>query len=208
MKNKIILFDIDGTLFDSNSFLNDFCREASNQFSLRQTDSEEIKNIYAESKKDDYFRPSDFLKKLSIKFTLIDPDLVKKIFWNVDLFVKNVYKDTSVIENLANFAVIGIFSKGDVKFQKQKIFSFKQFLDDDNIYIFPNKIGKTGEVFGKYNDFEIYFVDNEEDVLLSVKSLFTGVSAILIDRENRYQNKSGLIKIKDLNELKSIITYE
>src|SRR3989344_1726956 len=106
MKNKIILFDIDGTIFDSNSFLNDFCREASSQFGLSQKDVEEIKNIYTESKKDDYFRPSDFLKKISIKFPLIKPDLVEKIFRDVDLFEKNVYKDTSIIKDLENIMIL------------------------------------------------------------------------------------------------------
>ncbi len=149
--------------------------------------------------------PDTFLSTISESITSLNKNLSHKIFWNIDLFEKNVYKDTSVIKSLSNISIIGIFSKGDVDFQKQKILFINEFLNNDNVYIFPDKIDKIQEVLGSYQDYEIYLVDNEAEVLNRAKELFPNISAILIDRKNQYQNGENLIKISNLNELKSII---
>lgn len=203
MKRRIILFDIDGTLFDSASFLDDFCKQISNQFDISQVDIETVKNIYSENKKDDYFRPAAFLETVAKKFPSIKLGSLNKIFWNIDLFEKNVYKDAPNINGLVN-VVLGIFSKGDEEFQKRKIKSIKDLVDV-NIHIFKDKIKKLGEVLEKYKDYEIYLVDNEIEVLQRAKTLNSNVFAILIDRNGIEQTDKEITKIKSLEELKEIL---
>lgn len=206
MKGKIILFDIDGTLFDSSSFIKDFYENISAKFNLGSDDIATIQKFSEENKKQNgYFLPGIFLDKIAHNFPSIDLGLLNKIFWNIDLFEENMYKDTSLVRDLSKVAVIGIFSKGDSDFQKQKITFFGDFLDNDNIYIFPDKLSKINEVLGQYNNFQVYLIDNENDVLTRAKDLFPDIYAILIDRKNDKKETEKILKIKSLNDLKSII---
>lgn len=206
MKGKIILFDIDGTLFNGSSFLNNFYSKISAEFNLDNKELAKIQSLYEENKKkNDYFLPEAFLDKIVHSFPSIDFSSLHEIFWNIDLFEENMYKDTSVIRDLSRVATIGIFSKGDSDFQKQKLTLFGELLDGENIHIYPNKINKINEVLEKYKDFQIYLIDNQNDVLIKAKEIFPEVYAILIDRNNSSRVDKVIVKIKSLNELKSII---
>jgi hypothetical protein len=205
MKGKIILFDIDDTIFNPDSFLGDFYSKISTELNLKQNDIEKIKEYYVETKKElNYFSPTLFLEKISANFPKIDADYLLKIFWNIDLFEKNVYKDASVIKDLSRIADIGIFSKGDENFQKQKIQSIINFIEPEDIHIYKNKLEKINDIFSSYRDFEVYLIDNERDVLEEVRKINSNIYTILIDRKNRFKNLD-IIKIKNLAELKSLI---
>lgn len=206
MKGKIILFDIDDTLFNSFSFLNSFYSKISDEFNLNNTELIKIRALYEENKKrNGYFLPEAFLDQISRSFPSIDRELLHKIFWNIDLFEENMYKDTSVIRDLSKVAKIGIFSKGDSNFQNQKLTLFQDLLDDYNVHIFPNKKNKISEVLEKYKDFQVYLIDNQNDVLIKAKEILPEVYAILIDRNNSNKAEGGIVKIISLNDLKSII---
>ncbi len=206
MKGKIILFDIDGTLFNGSSFLNNFYSKISAEFNLDNKELVKIQSFYEENKKkNDYFLPEAFLDKIVHSLPSINFSSLHEIFWNIDLFEKNMYKDTSVIRDLSRVATIGIFSKGDSDFQKQKLTFFGELLDGENIHIYPNKINKINEILEKYKDFQIYLIDNQNDVLIKAKEIFPEVYAILIDRSNNSRVDKVIVKIKSLNELKSII---
>ena len=206
MKSKIILFDIDGTLFDASSFLNVFYRILTSIFSLSKEDIDRVQIIYDQNKKENgYFHPSSFQSKITDKFPEVQGDKLQEILWNIDLFKQNVYKDTSVIESLSKVAKIGIFSKGDRDFQKKKLISLKDYIADEDIFIFPEKINKISEILYKYKDFQVFMVDNEIEVLIKVKNLFPKIETILIDRKNIYQEANKILKIKTLEGLKLII---
>lgn len=203
---KIIFFDIDGTLFNVSSFINLFNQNLISSFGLKDKDIDQLKSLYDEVKKENgYFLPSSFLDKISDRFSFIDKKTLKENFYNVDLFDKSMYKDTSIVNFLADSAIIGIFSKGEVDFQKRKIVFINNVLDKNKIYIFPNKIDEIREVFEKFEEFEVYLVDDDLDVLREVKKL-TKVNPVLIDRNNHYNN-TDIKTIRSLNELKSIL-YE
>lgn len=206
MKGKVILFDIDGTLFDSSSFLKGFYKNLSDEFNLSTIDLNLIQKIYIDSKEENkYFIPSIFLDKITDKFPKIKLGSINRLFWNLDLFKKNVYKDTSLIKDLSRVAVIGIFSKGDYDFQKQKISFINDSFDNEDVYIFSNKIEEIKEVLQNYQDYQIYMIDDQAEVLDKAKKLFPNIFAILIDRNNIYSQKRDIIKIGTLNDLKSII---
>ncbi|MBI2621213.1 MAG: HAD hydrolase-like protein [Candidatus Levybacteria bacterium] len=201
---RIILFDIDGTIFDALSFIEGFYQTISQVFNLSDQDIGKIKKIYKKTKeKYDYFYPPYFESKITKIFPKILGDELHKILWNVDLFEKNVYKDASAINSLTNI-VIGILSKGDSDFQRQKI-KFIKNLAEENIHVFKNKIENLGQVLKKYNDYEIFLVDNETEVLRKAKALNRSVITILINRNGKQQEDNGIIKIKNLEEIKKII---
>lgn len=205
MKGKILLFDIDETIFNPESFLNDFYEALISDFKLETKDIQKIRNIYQQTKNEqEYFSPTDFISKIIENFSSINRTSLEKVFWNIDLFNKNVYKDASVIKDLSRLASIGIFSKGDEHFQKQKISFMNDFLDSEDVYIFKNKLKKINEILENYPDQDIYIVDNEIDVLDKIKSINPEIYTILIDRKNKYEDLD-IIKIKNLNELKSLI---
>lgn len=202
MKQKIIFFDIDGTIFDAASYLNDFYNVLAEKYAFTETDITKIRSLYTENKAVyDHFNPQSFLENISKEFNL-NIEFVKKEFWNVDLFNKNIYKDTPVIRDLSKIAVIGIFSKGNSELQKRKISFIVDLIDEKNIFIFPNKINHINEVFELYSEYDITLVDDKDDLLAEVKKLFPNIRIILIDRNG---SKGNLQSIKSLDELALII---
>lgn len=203
---KIIFFDVDRTLFDPGLFLKNFYDSLSQNFSLGNQVNERIQAIYEEVKNEKgYFIPKLFLKIINEEYPQCSLDKLNKTFWSIDLFEKSMYKDTPFIKKLASLATIGIFSKGDEEFQKYKLNFIKDLLDDKNVYIFPNKIAKIDEVFGKYSEYKTYFIDNEIEALEEVKKRFGDIITILIDRTNEYEDNKNIIKIKSFEELEGII---
>lgn len=204
--DKIIFFDIDGTLFDPKLFLENFYVKLSEKFVLGNEFHDKLQTIYEQTRNEKgYFIPSFFLEKIIKNFPQINIDELKKIFWDIDLFKKSMYKDTSALIDLFNLATIGIFSKGEEEFQKYKISFIKNLLDNKNVYIFPNKIEKISKVFGSYVNYKVFFVDNDISVIEKAKNLAPNVFAILIDRSNNYVDNPDITRAKDLNELKSLI---
>ncbi len=206
MNDKIILFDIDGTIFNDSFFIDEFYKNLVKAFGLTDQNIKKIKSIYEDSKKENgYFLPSSFLNKITQQFPSIDKNKLQKIFWNIDLFNKSVYKDTEIIKSMGNLVVIGIFSKGDREFQNYKLSFIRDLLDTEDTYIFTNKIDKLPQVLGNYPDYKIYLVDDDIDVLIKAKELDPDIFAILVDRNNSYKENKNIANIKQLNELKSII---
>lgn len=203
---KIILFDIDGTLFDVSKFLSLFYANLSSHFQLNNLDIENLQKLYDDTKKEaGYFIPSLFINKINSNFPQINKDTLEKLFWSADLFEKSMHKDVSVIKDLSNLATIGIFSKGDNKFQKYKLKFINCSINDKNIYIYPNKIDKINETLSYYTNCIIYLVDDRLDVLTKVKEINSDVKIILIDRNGRFSHNKDISRIKNLNEIKSIL---
>ena len=203
---KIIFFDIDGTLFNVPLFISLFHENLIDRFGLTNQDIESLKALYDQVKKEQgYFLPSLFLDKINNNFPFVDREELDKSFHSIDLFEKSVYKDTSNIKSLANLAILGIFSQGDENFQKKKIAFMSSLLDRGNIYIFPNKVNETKQIFDKYIDFDVYLVDNDLSLLLKVRRINPSVKVILIDRSGQFNDNKDIINIKDLNELESVL---
>ena len=201
---KIVFFDIDRTLFDSSRFLTHFFEELSKNFKIGET-SEDFKRIYEETKNEaGYFVPETCIRKISETFPSIPKENLERIFWNGSLFEKCLYPDALSINFLKN-AEIGIFSKGDYAFQMKKLDFIKDILDRHNIYIFPNKLEHINELISSYKDYEVYFVDNDIDVLKAVQKNSSKALLILIDRSEELEDNVGVIKIKNLEELQNII---
>ncbi len=204
--NKIIFFDIDGTLFDVPLFIKLLHKNLIDRFGLSEQDILELRTLYDETKKEEgYFLPKAFFNKIAKRFQTVEEKGLEKIFQNIDLFEKSVYKDTSVINSLSNSALIGIFSQGDENFQKKKILFIKKVLDDENVYIFHDKLAQAKDVFSKYRDCEIFLVDDNLELLRKIKSIFPNISEVFIDRGGKYGDNRDITRIKSLSELRQLI---
>lgn len=206
MKQRIIFIDIDRTIFDAELFLQDFYKELTAKFGLNDEDIDEIKNIYKDVKnKTGYFAPNLFLEKITNSFSNISPGDIENLFWG-DLIQKHLYPDSDALLGISNTIKIGIFSKGDEKFQKKKIEKFSEQISEDNIHIFEEKIDKLEQLLKDYKDFEIYFVDDSMEVLEKAKELNPAVFTILIDRKQEKEKNDKInASISSLSEISKYI---
>jgi hypothetical protein len=207
MKQKLILFDIDGTLFDPKLFLESFYTRLSNQFNLTPERIDQIKTYYQQTKVEySYFNPGVFLKTISQNFPIITEEKLNNIFWDQKMFTSSFYSDIDVLERLSKIAKIGIFSKGDSKFQREKLVSIQEWLSEEHIHVFINKIDRISQVLAKYRDFKTYLVDDDPDVLFQAKEFNSLIFAIQIVRvENQPKNDRIDRIIDSLYQLETII---
>lgn len=99
-----------------------------------------------------------------------------------------------VLGSLSKIAELGIFSKGELEFQKAKLKNTKieSFFKEENVHIFQDKIANAN-ILNKYRDYEVFFVDDRLDVLLDIKKTLPSVLAIWI---RRGPHAEGLQKIE------------
>lgn len=201
--NKIVFFDIDRTLFDPESFLNNFFERVNAESNVKIQD---IKEHYERSKKETgYFIPDTFLSEIVKDYRQINKQKLEEIFWSPELIRKSLYDDSLSIKKLADGVTIGIFSKGDKKFQMSKLTFIKDILKEENIFIFPDKISQIGLVLSKNPDRETEFVDDDLGVLKAIKEKSNSSRLFLIDRESNLEDNVGVKRIKSLEELEDLI---
>ena len=207
MRQKIIFFDIDRTLFNSENFLENFYKRIFEVYSLTPEEIVKIKDLYHSSKAvKGYFIPSIFLENIVNSYSQIEANKLKSIFNS--LIEKNLYEDSNVLMDINSFAQIAFFSKGDEEFQKEKIKRFMKVVNINDVHILPDKIKEIGKIFSNYSNFKIFLVDDEIEVLQNAKEKMDFVTTILMDRKKN-KIKSGKIehKVENLNEIINLI-YE
>jgi hypothetical protein len=152
-----------------------------------------------------YFSPSLFLDNIHNSFSGETSSELHSLFWG-ELIQNNLYNDTNVLNKLFETAKIGIFSKGDNKFQREKLKKFKDIINEKDIYIFPSKIEKLKEVMNKYSEYEIYLVDDNIDVLIEAKKIGLEIFTIQIDREKKFSKNDKIdAKIESLSEITNLL---
>lgn len=201
--NKILFLDIDRTLFDSDLFLDTFYTELRGSFGLPE--NTDLNSFYQNAKNEKgYFDPEIFVKNISNSIQ-VDENKINEVFWDDKLIDDCLYPDALSIKNLLNKTTLGIFSKGDEKFQMKKIVFLNDLLEEKNIFITSNKFESMATLLNNYSDFEISFVDDELDVLISEKKLKPDVNVFLIDRKGNLEDNVEVRKIKSLEELENLV---
>lgn len=150
MKNKIILFDIDRTIFDTDKMskmFNDLMLQIlnyPNNDEFQKTKEEYLKSL----NRDREFEPENFCKNLANKFNknryqnLVDVIFAPKYAY---IYKESVYKETfPVLEELKTRYRLGIYSEGTEKFQNHKFnsLSLNKYFDKDLIFIVDAKDNK------------------------------------------------------------------
>lgn len=189
-KKRVILFDIDHTIFDTKKYLDLSLAMLRDRLGL--SDEDEFHRltieIYKEQRTHAAFQPEIFvetlLKRLGREGNVQE---LGEIFFNPDIMGQSLYSDVETV--LQDFAarpdvLLGIFSHGQSSHQRAKIVSIMSVFKDDSIYINEiDKIKQIPQVLSRHKDDQIYIIDDLMDVLFSFKSLDKSVVTILSKRE-------------------------
>jgi len=214
-KNKIVLFDIDYTLFDTALFRKKFQKSLAKVLNMDEKTLLEIQSgvIDQVRKEIGYFHPEEFSKLLAKKINQEDKkNIILDSIFSSENFKDNYYREVkSVLVELSKEVQIGIFSKGFSKFQLKKLYAIEYLFKKDHLNFSVDKHKSLPELFEKYKDYSLYIVDDALDVLFSAKKLNNEVFTVWVKR-GFYADKQQPIEgfspdaiIVDLNKLISII---
>lgn len=216
-KPKIVLFDIDYTLFDTSVFKETINKKITDKIdnrSFKNLDNK-INNIFLKSReKTGYFNPRHFISmvnaqlKVNLPLSFLDRNLNdNSLYENLYDDVKNVLEDLSKDSNL----FIGVFSGGDIRFQKSKIELIKHLFHKDHVHIFLNKELEVKKIINRYKSHKLFIIDDWLDILEKSKKMNKNVITIWIKRkgsefkEKKKSNFSPDYILSDLQKITSII---
>lgn len=207
--NKVVLFDIDGTLFDPKLFLENLYKRLSEKFRLINFDEDTLKHLYLESKVQGYFKPDLLLPKLLEHVVQKDKESLEGLFWDQEAIDECLYQDSTVVEAVGKLATPAIFSTGDDKFQRVKVLTFKNLLDEKNIFVYEDKLKGFTEVLEKFSGYKTYLVDDRLEILEEAKKINPSSFAILVNRQ-KFEARSDKIDalVGNLYEILPILENE
>ena len=216
-KKKIILFDIDYTLFDTDKF-RDITYPQLMEL-LQQEDTEKYHQKVMEVERElitrGGYEPVGFAHALSEALKILPKHhQLEQLFYDTTLYETCLYpEDRKVLENLSHRkdAVLGIVSRGEDSFQRRKIQTIKSFFPDNNIFISLTKVDLIERIANQFKDLQIFVIDDSAPFLHEFKKVASNVVVVLVEKENRYERKpvaDGFIpdfKIGNLDEIEPIL---
>ncbi len=207
---KIVLFDIDYTLFDTDAYRQILYPRLAEELGIDEKSLRKFRLEIEPEMKDTYghFSPSFFLKKILLLSTKnSSSEKLEEIFWNKIMYANVV--DTSskiVFETLKkNHINIGLLSTGDTKHQLAKIESLIAYIPNDYHHIFPNKKNFLSEVLQKYQDYKIFIVDDLPEVLYLAKQIDPNITTILKRTPTTHETTNDIKNFKPDFEINSLI---
>lgn len=196
----IILFDIDGTLFDAEHFGKSIRGEF---VKILKIDGEELMRViadyYAALETSTDFSPRDITLHIGQRYN-INPVVLDQVFWEND----KIYKDSlypevvHVLKKLSEIHALGIFSQGNEEFQTRKLKAagIMDIFSKDYIFIHARKLLDKAISNLPHN---ATVIDNKHDVALKLSSL---VDSIWINRRSQDSDP----EIKTIHSLKELMT--
>lgn len=121
--------------------------------------------------------------------------------FNTALFIQSgflankLYEEVrQVLLTLNTFVTLGIFSKGEVQFQKTKLrkTDLFNFFEEKNVHIFDDKNINLKQTIDSYKDSKIFLVDDRLEVLSSAKKISEQIFVIWMKR-GRYSKSQKKI---------------
>lgn len=186
MTDKLILFDIDYTLFDVAKY-----REL--VFAKLQELLPEIPDVpglaiqaYDEMRTRGPFDPVIFTEQLYSNIPIpIEKQIAESLWWDEDILVESLYPETmEVIDTLSQQTGVsmGIFSSGVEKLQLGKIRKIAQYFATEHIHIDVMKDEKLPEILAKNKNKNVILIDDYIPVIEKAKQANNAVTAIWIKR--------------------------
>lgn len=117
-----------------------------------------------------------------IDYTIFDTDIFKKSNFATYSLYKEVLDTFSQLKEIADF---GIFSEGDIAFQRKKLkeTNIENYFHHDHVHIFEEKNNELKKLLDKYTDKgNLYFVDDKLSVLHLAKQMEPSVFTIWVKR--------------------------
>ena len=186
--DRIILFDIDGTLLNTNKLRNSITQSLINTLQTTEKIFSEVAQKYTstlESSTD--FNPEDYIKLLAKNYNF-HPEKLRKTFYERRLFLNSLFPEViRVLELLSKKYKLGVLSEGFEKYQNQKLLltSIQKYFDNNFKYIFRRKTLKESILRLPVKSI---IIDNNLKV---VEKLFSEgrLEVFWINRENRTSHK-------------------
>ena len=119
----------------------------------------------------------------------------------------------AVLEEVSQFATIGIFSEGEENFQLAKLMEtqIKDYFHDDHVHIFTKKMEQLPGVLKKYQGKSLIFIDDKLEVLHGIKQSDPSVFTIWVKRGVYAEAQTDIAgfqpdaEVLDLKKIGSII---
>lgn len=192
---KILLLDLDNTLFRSSELRVEIYKRIAKFLSSENKSSEgviEICNAIGKRMIIDlgYFSPDIFIQELSKEIDIIGKEKkVKDLILDTEFSKGFMYTDVQdVLASLSGKVDLGIFSQGEEDFQKSKLHSMLHFFPSQSIHFEKDKKKELERIFNTYKDFKIYYVDDRIHILEHAKKVDSGVFTVWIQR-GEYANR-------------------
>ena len=140
---KNVLFDIDGTLFDTKQFYSNFFNEIAQRYHIQLADVIHAKDNYFKTLKDRTdFNYQGFVIDIAHNLNLRIEDL-KNFFLNEIEYMKCLYPDVvECISKLRTTHSLGIFSQGNKDYQMIKLAktAILEYFDPQLLLIYDRKL--------------------------------------------------------------------
>ncbi|MCL4418618.1 HAD hydrolase-like protein [Patescibacteria group bacterium] len=216
-KPKIVLFDIDYTLFNALKFRKKILSEIKERIKENKFKNIEriLENAYLESRqKVGYFDPSSFIRDINKKFGSDIPEAFLDEYVKKEELFEHLYKEVDrVLEELSKdkTLLIGIFSGGNKNFQKEKIKRQLNLFNKKHIHIFPYKKIELENMLKKYKNYKVFLIDDVLSILSKAKKIDKSIYAIWIKRgrfakiAKKTEDFNPDKEVKNLNKIVSII---
>ena len=202
---KLILLDLDNTLFDSPSYRKSVFVKLGN-VALCQKIYDKMLDEFG------YFLPKMFMETLSSRLKGTKEKKIMSVIFNQKNFRDNLHKEVlTSLKMLIELGEVGILSQGDKEFQHAKITHFRHLLNSNHINIVKNKKSDMAYVFENIQTYKIYFVDDMIHMLETAKKINPQITTIWMKR-GRYAGSQKAIpgftpdaEVKNLSEIVKIV---
>lgn len=207
MNSRIILFDLDHTLFNTPLFKSIIDEQMQIVLGLSGDEFVEFQQQYLNKLEYAHdFDPSEYAAFLAAGDEVREKQLSDVIFNNEQLYRESVFPNArEVLESLAQGYELGIFSQGAVEFQKTKLHhsGLVEYFNPDHIYIAAHK---TTDEFLKIIPDDCIIIDDDPNVIAKL----VGMKKCLPIWLNRYERDldlkvDSIAKLSDLrNKLEEL----
>lgn len=188
MKKKFILFDIDNTLYDTSSLRHKLFAKVFHVLQENDiTDSNELaEEIYHDLvKKTGIFYPDDLVRGLTK--ALPDKKIPEKelldAMYDITLLEPHLYEEAhDLVREFEKIGELGIFSQGMERFQRLKVKRIAHFFAQHHTHIVTSKLSALDDVFQKYHQYDVFFLDDALPVLAAAKKAYPKTYTIWVKR--------------------------
>lgn len=188
MSKQIALFDIDYTLFDTDTFIARYkSLLASHLAPMNEKDiAEAAQKAYDKTRSIlGYFDSVYYSKEIvTLLNAPIEPSELEKKVFTGQLMKDSLYQETiPVMRKLHELGIVsGIFSTGDAGFQRKKIKPLEKYFPKEHMHIFALKDTEIGRVLKLYIDNQIFLIDDYLPVLYAAKKADSAVTTVWVKR--------------------------
>lgn len=217
LNKKIVLFDIDYTLFDVKHFDKNFHAYLAKLFSLDEklVKEESIKTIIALIKEEHFLDIDKYLSILLSKFKMEKhAKEIEEFLFGKDFFKEGFYPDVEfTLRTLKDMVRLGIFSQGDERLQGAKIeqSGFKDVFDKELMYIIkPKKLDFLPSLQKLHSKDKIYLIEDKLEILYEVNKKIPSIFTIWIKQGWYAENQKEIPDFKPdatITNLKEVVDF-